>query len=241
MKVWKLACSIIILNFSNSVCASILHYSDWETGGPYSYTPVFGSTEIVSPTGTLSGNSLAFNTSGNAPNFYYDQIRYRIPSSDTSYYLGFDIYTESLIGSNNQFSILFDTPITRSLTFTKDGSIEANAGQIFPQILSTYNENESMHIDMVFNIGDNGWDIAINNLNIYSGTINDPFNPHWAAEYLSSIRFSQGLRSSVDSPSHNATVYLDNVVISTVPIPAAGWLFTSGFLGLLGMAARRKS
>ncbi len=41
----------------------------------------------------------------------------------------------------------------------------------------------------------------------------------------------------LDSCLHNAII--DNVVLTTIPIPAAIWLFGSGIIGLIGIARRK--
>lgn len=38
----------------------------------------------------------------------------------------------------------------------------------------------------------------------------------------------------------SASVWFDNVTVGVVPVPAAVWLFASGFIGLMGVAGRRK-
>ena len=246
MKFWKLASAIFFLILATSSNAAMLHSSTWDAQFSPTYSNVRGNPEVVGPTETFSTRSLAFNTSGNTNLCcYYDQITYEIGSENSPYKafnISFDIYTDSLIGSNNQFTILFDTPTVRNLIFTNEGNIELHPGWDSQQLLTTYNENESMHIDMMFDIGSNIWDVSLNDIVIYSSYIDNVSNPYLQpAEYLRSIRFSQGLESSLNSPSHNATVYLDNVMISSVPVPAAVWLFGSGLIGLAGIARRKKS
>jgi hypothetical protein len=45
---------------------------------------------------------------------------------------------------------------------------------------------------------------------------------------------------TVHSDDNSDYVYLDNIVLSAVPVPAAAWLFGSGLLGLIGVARRKK-
>jgi len=245
MKIWKITSALLFLASSTNANAVILHHNTWETGSPSTYTTNFGNPVVTGSTGVFSSNSLAFNTEGNNPSFYYDQIDYAIGTESSPYSafnVSFDIYTENQTGSNNHFVILVDTPTVRNLYFTNEGNIELQPGWASRQVLSAYNENESMHIDMLFDIGNNIWDISLNSTTIYSGIIDNTSNPYLnPAEYLRSIRFSQGLVSSIDTPSHESTVYLDNVVISAVPLPAAVWLFVSGITGLFGLARFKRN
>jgi hypothetical protein len=242
MKKYTAALICILSQSANS--SVILHQSDWESPFTPTYTTRFGSPEISSPTGVFNSRSLAFNTSGNSPSNYYDQIRYDLGSAGSTYsnfQLSFDIYTDSLINSTNQFTIFFDTPTVRKLYFTEYGKIVVKPGWGYQRVLANYNENERMHIDMMFNIGLNEWSIALDNVNIYSGIIDDTTNPFLKpAERLRSIRFSHGLYTGADGPNHLTTVYLDNVTISAVPLPPVLWLFGSGLVGLAGMAKRKK-
>ena len=232
------------LLFSISLCANssvLLHQSDWESPFVPTYTVISGSPEISLPTDVFNSQSLTFNTLGNSPDFYYDQIQYDLGDAGNSYNiftLSFDIYTDSLINSTNTFTIAFDTPTVRNLYFTNNGTIDVKPGSASQQVLTSYNENESMHLDMTFNIALNEWDIDLNNANIYSGIIDNTNNPGLnPAQYVRSIRFSHGLLSSSDSPDYSSSVYLDNVTISAVvPIPPGLILFLSGLLGLIAQS-----
>lgn len=183
--------------------AILMHQSDWESPFTPTYSTSYGNPEISPATGIFDSQSLAFNTLGNSPSLYYDQIKYNISwSTDNSYQLSFDIYTDSLVGSDNTFTILLDTPFVRSLMFKSDGTVKMLSGET----LTSYNDNEAMHIDMVFYIESNEWVINLNNVTIYSGSTG-------SAEGLDSIRFSLGKSIGYGSPDHLTTVYLDNVTI----------------------------
>lgn len=228
-----------------SVNASILYQNDFDTPSSPTFTTNFGNTEIVGPIFENTTNSLAFNSTGNTESnsstFYYDQIQYGIdmpgsPYQGTSYQnfnVSFDIATEGLIGSANHFVVLFDTPTVRNLIFDNDGSINiANIGSGPSGVIGNYTDSTFMHIDMNFNIAGNQWDVLINNSLVYSAAMD--------ADFLRSIRFSQGAKSS-GNIDYNATTYIDNITISAVPIPAAAWLFMSGLLALSGLSRKHST
>lgn len=227
---------------STSVNAVVLYQNDFDSAVSPTYTTVFGSTETVGPVLGNTTHSLAFNSTGNTINnsstFGYDQIQYGIdtpgsPYAGTNYQnfnVSFDIATDGLIGSTNHFVVLFDTPTVRNLIFNNDGTINvANFGSGSSGVIGNYANNESIHVDMNFDITSNQWDVLINNSLLYSAAMN--------ANYLRSIRFSQGAVTS-SNIDYNATTYLDNVVISAVPAPAAVWLFSSGLLALFGFTRK---
>lgn len=222
--------------------ALVVHQSDWEAPFTPTYTVSFGNPQISAPTDVFDSNSLAFNTSGNAPTFYYDQIRYSLgqPGYDyPAFRLEFDMYTDAYMGSVNNFSVLFDTPAVRSVYFRSDGTIDLLVPGGGGYNLATFSDGEILHLDMLFDIAANQWDIELNNQLIYSGII-DSATAGSPAEYLRSIRFSYGLGNSLSDTDHLSTIYLDNVVVSAVPLPAAPVLFVSGLLGLYWRARRHK-
>lgn len=229
---------------STSVNAAILYQNDFDSASSPTYTTNFGNAAVVGPISGNTTNSLAFNSTGNtdsnSSSFGYDQIQYGIdvpgsPYAGTSYQnfnVSFDIATNGLISSKNQFVVFFDTPTVRNLVFANDGTINiANIGSGSSGVIGNYLNNDFMHVDMNFDIASNQWDVFINSSLLYSAAID--------ASYLRSIRFSQGAISS-GQVDYNATTYLDNVVISAVPVPAAVWLFSSGLLALFGLSRKQK-
>jgi len=230
-----LATTVIMAASAGAHSSVLLHQSDWESPSSFTYTTNFGSAEVVPANGLFSSNSLAFNTTGNPGAFHYDQIDYAINGPmGGAYRVSFDIAISSLINSNNQFVVLFDTPTVKNLYFTNTGNIRLFGGGLSTP-LATYNEDEVMHFDMGFDITNSQWDIALNNVSLYSGAIKGT-----PAQYLRSIRFSQGLVNASNSVSNDATVFLDNVTISQLPVPSSLWLFACGMAGLLLKKRSRK-
>lgn len=212
--------------------ATTLHSSDWESPASYTYTHNFGSTDVVAISGS-GDHKLLFNTTGNSPSFYYDQIDYHIGgSAGAAYRVSFDVRTESLIDSNNHFVVLFDTPAVRNLYFNSDHSITLSGiGSNSP--VGFFQNNQTVHIDMLFDTGLDQWDVMLDGVSIYSGAMAD-------ATALGSVRFSLGVKSAGMAADNSTNVLLDNVVISQVPVPAAAWLFGSALCGLVGCSRGRK-
>lgn len=229
------AITLVLLAVFSSVRAEVIHSNNWDSG-PATYQTRFGNLDIVSNPDGLNGNSLRFNTAGNDPDFYYDQIKYSIGDeyeSTTKFQISFDLYVEDLIGTGNQFTILFDTPTVRNIYLTGSGTVNVKPGYSSEVIAGYFSELETLHFDIIFDMGENLWDISVNNTKIYSSIIDNTSSPFLTpAEQLRSIRFSHGLRSSISSANHSTNVYLDNVVISAVPVPGALLLFFSALLGL---------
>ena len=180
----------------------LLHEDDWEAGSSQEYLTTFGTTAIVAPTGAFDSRSLAFNTAGNEPNFYYDQIAYWVGSHETphtSFRIGFDLLTDSHIGSSNRFSVLLATPTTRNIEFNGDGTVNLRPGWAPIQTIATVGDGEKMRIDMRFDVALNHWDIGLNGDSIYSGSIDNVDNPNLRpADSLRSVRFSYGLEQPTD-------------------------------------------
>jgi len=223
----------------SSVNAVSLYQNDFDSVASPTYTTTFGSVELVAPVLGNATNSLAFNSRGNAASYYYDQISFGIDAFGSPYEgsnyqnfnVSFDIATDALIGSSNQFVVLFDTPTVRNLLFKGDGTIAVqNIGGGASSVIGNYTNQTSYNVNMDFDIGNNQWDIYIDDMLLYSDVMD--------ASLLNSIRFSQGALSA-DVIDFNATAYIDNINISAVPVPAAVWLFGSGLLCLFGFKRSR--
>ena len=148
--------------------------------------------------------------------------------------MDFDIATSQLIGSDNAFSIFFDTPTVRTLTFFNDGRIRVNnPATPLTGTIGSFTDGVSQHVGMNFDIGNNQWDIFVDDTLLYRAAL--------SAASLRSIRFSHGLINSTTGIDPSSTTYIDNVLISAVPVPAAVWLFATALLGLVGFGKRGRA
>ncbi|MCX5635338.1 MAG: hypothetical protein NTW55_05835 [Planctomycetota bacterium] len=53
---------------------------------------VFGSPMVSTSLGALNDQPLVFNTTGNVPSFYYDQILFDVGKGQSYYYVAFDMF-----------------------------------------------------------------------------------------------------------------------------------------------------
>ena len=108
---------------------------------------VFGAPIVSSSLGLLQNQPLVFNTTGNRPSFYYDQIILIVSKNAAFYYVAFDVLTQNLIGSTNQFKLLFDTPTVRNIVFRNNGTIYIqNKGE--HRVIGHFTENTLMHCEV---------------------------------------------------------------------------------------------
>lgn len=189
----------------------------------------FGSTLVVpSPTGN---QTLLFNTTGNDPSFYYDQIQFDLEHMQDTYHLSFDVYTENLIGSRNKFSTFLD-PLG-PFGMDNNGSIyfgypDYTMPAPYYTTLATYEDRTLYHIDISCDIPNERKVILID------GQVVADSQGGAYPEDIRSARFSLGLyRGGSSTPPDNSTnVVIDNILITNgfvVPEPAS--------IGLIGLFA----
>ena len=167
----------------------------------------FGSPIVSRELGALTDQPLVFNTAGNQPHYYYDQILLKVRKEARFYYVAFDLYTQYLIGSPNHFSILFDTPRIRTIRFDRDGMIRAFVPHEPTQDICPFQDISLMHFQMYLDMNQGTWTVFVNDRKAYAGA----FNP---LEDIHSIRFSLGLESSGSQPYHDTIVGLDNIIVA---------------------------
>jgi hypothetical protein len=210
------------LAFASAIAnAKNLYQTDFDTSSSPTYSTVFGKPEIVGPNGIFETNSLAFNCSHslNLPSHngsekhYYDQIEYRIDQQHSpfqgmgksAFKVSFDMLTRGLVGSYNNFNVIFDAPSVISLVFSGEGNVYAYGYKVKPGPIYKFSDDQRIHVDIDFDINKDIWKIQIDEKTVFSGLI--------GRESLRSIRFSLGPWSA-GKIDFGATTYIDNVLIS---------------------------
>ncbi|MES2820245.1 MAG: hypothetical protein V4812_14805 [Pseudomonadota bacterium] len=119
----------------------------------------FGSPVMQSNYAGLPGNWAIFNTPSCGP---YEQIRFNLPANTKKAYLSYDIYSESLNNSDNNFSVHIDSTDygARSLDF--HGSLNQmyvfNFGSSF---LGSFVDLQKYHIDIVADAAANSLTVSV--------------------------------------------------------------------------------
>jgi hypothetical protein len=193
-----------------------------EQGG---YGTVFGTPSVESSVGPLQ-NALVFNAVTS-----YEQIRIDMPQNSRGYEIHYDVYTHNLRDSKYAFTVLFDTPEVRTMSF--HGGL--NRLSIYRPGFSGYgpafNDDQVYHVGMWIDFLNNTWTVSLDGV---------AFQPiAFDAAYIESIRFSMApaFGSALDAP--DTYVALDNLVITSVPEPPA-WSLVLTALVTVGMWSHRK-
>lgn len=243
---FAVSCLIVVVCVSSTLASITTTHYDINFEGPRHtagstvsiddsiYTPSsvrFGNPSIVSH-GT--GQWLEFNTAGNRPSFYYDQIALDLGHGYNNYSLSFDLWSQNYVGSgsNNRMTVLFDTPQVRNLYFKPDGSIEFYNVSGHHHI-GTFSDFTWNHIDIHIDLLQEEASILMNNSLLFKGVFYPGEND------INHIRYSFGLRSSRSALSVDDTILIDNIkVTSTIPLPSSVLLLSIGVTSVLGL--RRK-
>lgn len=196
---------------------NVVHKEDWETQGAPGYSISAGNPQMArSPAG---GRALAFDISDNEARHVYDQIRYSLGEAGTrhqKFALSCDLYLHRILGSDNKFTIFFDMPSVRTITFTSKGAITVfPAKGIIP--LASFKDGQKMHLVIATDLSTKTWRITANGMEVYSGLFDGrrfPGQVHREATELRSIRFSLGNMNSSPHPDPLPLIYLDNVLIT---------------------------
>lgn len=191
-----------------------------------------GQPTIEAELGSLN-QPLVFN-----PNIGpYEQIELNLGLGYKNYKLSFDIETNNLVGSPYNFSVLFDTPQVHSLDF--HGNVGVNTFNPAPTPLAkgrnigAFSDNTLMDVDINVNLNEEIWTIDVGSLPVYRGVFYANDND------VNTIRFSLSPWHGSATLDPSVFVGIDNIVVSSIPVPATGWLLGSGLLGLFGVSCFR--
>ena len=242
MRTFLLMVSTTLIYASQSQATTISYFnSDFEQaqdiGSAIIDNNQYLSTNFGDP--SLSNGMLRFNTGGLDT---YEQVELNLHNSlgHTSYHVEFDLLTENLANSQWGFSTIFDTPIVQNLNFnnccsnsvsTFNSQTSSASGQIGSLI-----DNQWMHVTIDIDLLAELWTVDISGV----GQITTDFYSQSGG--IESMRLGLSpAHGSINAPDPSINVYVDNLSVNSVPVPAAVWLFGSGLIGLAGIARRKKA
>lgn len=171
---------------------------------------VFGSPIVSSSLGLLQDQPLVFNTAGNSPSFYYDQIKLDMDRGRGFYYTSFDVLTHNFIGSRNKFTLLYDMPSVHNISFRNNGVIN-----LFSREDISFQDDIPMHFEILMDLSNDYAIIFIDGQLVYDDELllyRNRYDPE--DYYLRSLRFGHGLQSGTGGPDVSSSIALDNIIVA---------------------------
>jgi hypothetical protein len=198
---------------------------------------IFGSPEVTHVFGAATDNQLVFNS----PAGGYEQVKLNWPSAPISggdYQISFDLMTQNLIDSQYSFTMALDTPIIQNLDIGGYGNwISAfNPMATGPSVFGNVghlSDDTLMHVGIDINLNQSLWTITVNGVGQYQGAF------YTSGGGINDLRFNLSPWQGGAAPAPNISVALDNLQISSVPLPGAGGLLMSA-LTAIAITARRQ-
>ncbi len=151
-----------------------------------------------------------------------EQIRLPIGVSAPQYELQCDVLTYNLLNSDYAFGVYLGTTAAGTVNFS-GGSDSVYVYQSSPFLnlsLASLTNDSVYHLDIVLNIQNSDWSVAVNGNSLYSGPL--------AGSALSDIRFGLAPWIGGAANAPNTYVALDNVIVSTIPEPTVAGLAAAG-------------
>ena len=220
--------------------AAVIHYSSTfenavdvgaivDSGGIL--TQVFGDVSLGN-FGSLTGTALVFNPNVES----YEQVSLTLGSGFNRYRIEFDMETQGLTGSGYSFAMLADTQTVQTLHFADCCSDDISMWSGAPPTttsIGTLSDNTLMHVTVDIDLAYGYWMTNVSGV----GSNVAPF--HASDGDIFSLRFSLSPALGGVGMNTNVFVGMDNLIVSSVPLPAAIWLFGTGLLALYGVARKR--
>ena len=218
--------------------AATLYQADFQSGNAlssYGLVTKSGSAAIQHVFGAANDNQLVFNS----PSGGYEQVQLQWPtlSGASTYRISFDLMTQGLTNSQYAFTVFTDTPTVQNLEFHGSQNwIETfNPMASGPSIYGTvghFSDNTPMHVTVDIALANAVWNIAVDGIGQYQG----PF--YSSSGGISDLRFNLSPWYNGAAPAPNISVALDNLQISSVPLPGTSGLLLSA-LGALAIRSRK--
>ena len=187
-----------------------------------------GEPIVVDSYGQFTDQPLLLNTLGNSPSFYYDSITLDMDRGRGFYYSSFDVLTHNLIGTDNNFTVLYDLPWVHNLSFINTGELN-----IFGRENVPFQDDTPMHFEVLMDIENDFAKVLLNGTLVYDDKLLI-YLPNRNEEdfYFRSLRFSHGLQSSIGTPNYSTNIAIDNIIVTDYIVPEPATLLLLGIGGL---------
>ncbi len=227
---------VLALAYSVNAAAITVHFnSDFSSATDTGSSIIDSSGTLTQPMGDLTlsafgsmdGTALVFNPNTSS----YEQARLALGAGASEYHIEFDIQTSGLVGSDYAFTMHADTPSVQNLSFSNCCSDSIRLGS---SSFGTVVDNALMHVSIDIDLINSLWTADISGV----GSTTSVFSS--SGGDIEALRFS--LSPALGGAGLDSSVYvaIDNLYVTSVPVPAALWLFLSGGLGLLTLLRRKK-
>jgi hypothetical protein len=125
---------------------------------------------------------------------------------DSTYVLTAEVVV-SEIASGGAFTVVFDTPQVRSVSFISDGFVKATPGGI----IGTFNFGEKIDLRVEIDLTTDRWNIFLGEVLFHSGD-------SWDTAQINAIRVT----TDVLSPPDGSRAAIDNLVVTVSSAPITG-------------------
>lgn len=164
---------------------------------------VFGEPLIAVSQDTTQNQFLLFNTQGNEPEFFYDQIQLNMYGTSDFYYISFDIVAKNLINSANDFAIF----ALQKISFLNNGTINISDQTEIP-----YVDDKQYLFEIQIDYGKKQIIYFMDKKKVYTDST-------YAMQKFDDIRFSLGRLYGNQENDTSSFVGIDNIYISdSIPV-----------------------
>ncbi len=196
---------LVTLAISLSVSAAEYVNMDFTAPEKGGYQTIFGTPSVTSSVGPLN-DALRFDAVTS-----YEQIQIDLPHSVTGYELHYDLYTHNLRDSKYAFTILFDTPQVRTLSFHGGLNQVTLYRPFFSANGPAFQDDQVYRVGMWIDFINNTWTVSLDDVMFDSVAFD--------ATSIDTVRFSLAPWHAIHSDAPGTYVGLDNLTIATIPEP----------------------
>lgn len=165
---------------------------------------LLGNPKVVDQIGGLE-KALLFNTKDTATD--REQVILHVKDVAEKFYFSVDIYSEKLKNSDNQLSILFDTPEIYSVNFHGMGFIHAYTPEKGSRTIGKITDNHIQRLEIEIDMAAQQWQVYINSVSVYKN--------RFSAIQLQSVRLYLSPWKDDAQDTEQTQVAVDNIQLIT--------------------------